>query len=148
MNVASGLPLQSIAIGLAVLVQVLIAHQMYSVLKWMPPVCRTTEPWFAWLTLIPLLGLVFLALLMAIEVPNSLKESFQHSSRQPRPEGVPKDYGRVAAAGYLVSLLLCLIPHLGPPAAVAAAIFLCKYFRTLGAAKKHLRAACIDMGYG
>jgi hypothetical protein len=128
-----------ILIGLSLLVLVLLAFQMSSALRLVPGELRTVEPLVAWLTLVPIMGLVFLIMLMSIEVPDSLRQCFRYAANAGPPPGIPADFGRMTAVGYLVCLLLCVVPGLGLVPLAAAAGFLRRYIRILDIARRHLR---------
>lgn len=109
-----------IAIIFAVLAMTIVgAWLLYDALKRIPPEHRKAEPFFGWLTLIPIAGVVFLWILLPFKVP----ESFDSYIRSEDPPGAKEndDYGRKIGLWTMISCSLLFVPFVN---AIAAPVFI------------------------
>ncbi len=61
---------------LGVAINVFIAFSLWDTISRTPKQYRAIEPYFAWLTLIPLAGFIFFWILIPFKIPESLKNTF------------------------------------------------------------------------
>jgi len=88
-------------------VQIGIAFLLYDGLRRLHPKHRTAEPYFAWLTLIPVAGIVFSWLLLPFKIPESFGRYF---SENPTSVDIPEDFGKSMGLATMILLTLCLVP--------------------------------------
>lgn len=105
----------------AVALAVFIAYILYDGISRIPRSNRTVEPYLAWFTLIPFVGLVFYWILLPFKIPESLKNYF---SENPTDNDVVDDYGKYWGLGAVISSTLCIVPFLNLIAWIFALVFL------------------------
>jgi hypothetical protein len=116
--------------ALVIGLQVVIAYYLYDTLIRVPRQYRATEPYFAWLTLIPIAGLVFGWILYPFKIPQSLKSYYESTGRI--PDGAPADFGKGIGLGYIISATACIIPIVNFIAWIPALVFFIIYLVKLG----------------
>lgn len=118
-----------ILVFVAFLVQVGISYLLFIGLKRLPARYRETEPYFAWLMLIPIAGFAFTWILLPFKIPASLGRYFaEHPT-----EALPLDYGRGMGLAAVISYTACLIPVINLvawiPALTCTIIYLVQFQR-------------------
>lgn len=89
--------------GLAILIAVVAINILAAYFLWdgisrIPKEHRNVEPYFAWLTLIPLAGLVFLWILLPFAIPRSLRAYFASQQK----DSADIDYGKTFGLGTMI----------------------------------------------
>ncbi|GEM_PF-3535320 len=102
-------------------IEVWIAYLLYDGLSKIPKQHRTTEPYYAWLILIPLAGFVFYWILLPFKIPESFKNYF---SENPGDRDYPIDFGKTMGLGVVISLTLMIIPIVNLIAWISMPVFL------------------------
>jgi hypothetical protein len=108
-------------LGLAV--GIFVAYLLWDGLSRIPKENRTVEPYFAWLTLIPLAGIVFLWILLPFKIPESLRSYFASQER----DSPNLDYGKAHGLGTMISYSCIIIPFINFIAWIPALVFLILY---------------------
>lgn len=106
-----------ISLGIAIW----IAYLLYDGLLRIPKQHRTVEPYFAWLTLIPLAGVIFYWILLPFKIPESLKNYF---SENPGNGDYATDFGKNMGLGAVISATLMIVPFINSIAWIPALVFL------------------------
>jgi hypothetical protein len=105
--------------------QILMAYFLYDGINKIPNKFRTVEPYFAWLTLIPLVGFVFYWILLPIKIPESFKYFFYQN---PVQDELPKDFGKSLGLWAVISSTLLIFPIINALALIATIVFTILYF--------------------
>ena len=108
-------------LGLAV--GIFVAYLLWDGLSRIPKENRTVEPYFAWLTLIPLAGIVFLWILLPFKIPESLRSYFVSQQR----DSADVDYGKMHGLGTMISYSCMIIPLINLIAWIPTLVFLILY---------------------
>lgn len=106
---------------LLIIVEIVFAYRLYQGLQNIPEKYRTTEPYTAWFTLIPVAGIAFYWILLPHRIPESFRNYF---SENPGSGKEPKDYGKAMGLGTAISTTCLLIPVVNVIAWIPAVIFL------------------------
>lgn len=123
-----------IFIGIAI--QVVVAYFLYDGLSRIPQKYRQAEPYFAWLTLIPLAGIVFLWILLPFKIPESMKLYFADNPQL--DDSTNKDFGKAMGLGTVISLTLTVVPYVAMIAWIPLLIFLILFMIQFSAMVKQL----------
>jgi uncharacterized membrane protein len=107
------------------LLQLLIAYFLYDGINKIPKKYRIVEPYFAWLTLIPLVGIVFYWILLPFKIPESFRYFFYQN---PVQNELPKDFGKSLGLGAVISITLLIFPIINALALIASIVFMILYF--------------------
>lgn len=97
-----------------------IAYSLHDGLLRIPKQYRTTEPYFAWLTLVPLAGIVFYWILLPFKIPESLKNYFSENSVN---QEMPTDFGKSMGLGTVISATLMIVPFINFIAWIPTIVF-------------------------
>lgn len=123
----------SILIGLAI--SVFLAFSLWDTVSRIPKEYRAIEPYFAWLTLIPIVGFIFFWILVPFKIPESLRNYFAVNDANDIEKS---DFGKRYGLGVTISFTLMFVPLINALAWIPALVFLILYILTLNEFKKHL----------
>lgn len=113
-----------------------LAFFLYDILKRIPAKDRTIEPFFPWLMLIPVAGMVIGIILFAFKLPESFKRHFE--SKGQIPVDIPQDFGKKYGLIYMWSVIACFIPILNIIAAIVVIVSLIHCIVDINKMKRHL----------
>ena len=89
-------------------VKIAVAYFLYSGLSKIPREYQNCEPYFAWLILIPLAGLVFMWILLPFKIPESMEKYFKEKKSN-KNFG---DYGKAIGLGSVIFYTIALVPYI------------------------------------
>lgn len=95
-------------VAIAIGVSVYIASLLHNGLARIPQSNRSVEPYFAWLTAVPFVGLIFFWILLPYKIPESLNSYFTENPND--ADCIPDDFGKFWGMGTAITATLMLIP--------------------------------------
>lgn len=115
---------------IVLLINAFVAYTLWDGISRIPRKHRKVEPYFAWLTMVPFVGIVFLWILLPNKIPESLKSYFSEQPNVSTDLDYGKKCGMWAMGSYTAMMVLFwIIPIwlLGMVAAIVSLIFLVQY---------------------
>ena len=113
-------------VAIVLIIEVIVAYLLHQGLQKIPEKYRATEPYMAWLTLIPIAGIAFYWILLPFKIPESFRSYF---AENPGNGKEPQDYGKNKGLGVTISTTCMCIPVINLVAWIPAIVFLIQYLQ-------------------
>lgn len=126
---------------IAIIVGIFFAWSLFNTLKMIPAKYHRFPVWFSWLIIIPVVGLIFLWLILPFGLPNAIKKS---EPDNPAAQKTAKTMFGLGLAAVILMTVSALLGSWGITPALASLVLMIIYWVQVIQVRKTLNLATIE----